>query len=417
MKANNMKAIDFKEDAAKSAFRTILQSRRGNDMARRRYQKGQLLDDGDRWMARWREDVIDPLTGKVKRVRKSDVLASKKECPTRRLAQRKLEDKLREVNSEDYKPVSVETFTDFASRWEKTVMIHHKPSTQVSERSHINVHLKPAFADFPLKEISAEILQAWVSSQTAAPKTVRNLIATLQTMWTTARAWGYVSHDPFYGLKLPKKVAPKTYSFSLDETLAIIEKAKEPWKTLFRIVAETGVRSGEVAGLRVEDFDPINLTISVRQSVWNRKIQTVKTTTALRREPISVELAAAVSDVIANGRKNEYGLIFTGQTGQPLQMIHFMNRVFRPLLTELGIRQKVEALGIKQCGLHALRRMSGTQMDKMGVPLKTRQARLGHASITTTMYHYTEAIDEASRTFADRMGVLLRPKREGERVQ
>jgi hypothetical protein len=75
MKANNMKAIDFKEDAAKSAFRTILQSRRVNEMARRRYQKGQLLDDGDRWMARWREDVIDPLTGKVKRVRKSDVLA------------------------------------------------------------------------------------------------------------------------------------------------------------------------------------------------------------------------------------------------------------------------------------------------------------------------------------------------------
>ena len=64
---------------------------------RRRYQRGSLVDDGDRWIARWREDVSLP-NGARKRVRKKDVIASKRECPTRQMAQRKLDELLREVN-------------------------------------------------------------------------------------------------------------------------------------------------------------------------------------------------------------------------------------------------------------------------------------------------------------------------------
>lgn len=177
-------------------------------------------------------------------------------------------------------------------------------------------------------------------------------------------------------------------------------------------MAETGIRSGEVAGLRIEDFDPIHLTLEVRQSVWRRNIQTPKTKNAIRREPISADLAEAIGQVIATSKPNPYGLLFAAQTGRPIQMIHFMNRVFRPLLTELGIRQKVEAMGIKQCGLHALRRMNATQMDEQGVPLRTRTARMGHAHPSTTLGSYTKPIDEASRRFADQMGAMLAPNNE-----
>jgi uncharacterized protein YfaQ (DUF2300 family) len=64
---------------------------------RRRHQRGSLVDDGDRWIARWREDVRLP-DGTVKRVRRKDVIASKKEFPTRQMAQRKLDELLRSVN-------------------------------------------------------------------------------------------------------------------------------------------------------------------------------------------------------------------------------------------------------------------------------------------------------------------------------
>jgi integrase len=406
---------DFKRNT-QSATRGGILARRGiKPLARRRYQNGQLINDGDRWIGRWREDVRMP-DDTVKRVRRKEVLASTADT-TKRMAQRILSERLAGINSASYRPAWAGTFADFAGNWKKTVMIHHKPSTQASEKSHIKIHLEPAFGALRMREITAEVLQEWVSESKASVKTTRNLVATLQTMWGTAKAWGYVQHDPFEGLVLPKKVRPNTYSFTLDETVAIIQKAAEPWKTLFRIVAETGVRSGEVAGLRIEDFDPVRLTLSVRQSVWNRKIQTPKSADSVRREPISPELAEAIEQVIKTWKPNKHRLIFAGRTGQPLQMIHFINRVFRPILDELGIRAKVDAMGIKQCGLHALRRMNGTQMDQQGVPLKTRQDRLGHADPSTTLFHYTKPIDAASRRFADRMGALLAPAAEDDAVQ
>jgi integrase len=394
-------------------------------LARRRYQHGELIDDEkhQRWIGRWRADEILPPGSKpratdrvlptgevIRRIRKWEVLAGKKECPTKRAAQRLLDERLRDVNHIDYRPSYATKFKEFADRWVKTVLIHHKPSSQHSEGSIIRVHLKPAFGDFPMREITAEVLQAWVSSATTGQKTTRNIVDCLRSMWSTAKDWNYVQHDPFQGLRLPKKVAPKTYSFSLEESVAIIEHAREPWKTLFRIVAETGVRSGEVAGLRIEDFDQVNLTLAVRQSVWNKRIQTPKSDAAFRREPISAELAYAIEQVIKTAKPNKYGLIFTGQTGEPLQMIHFANRVMRPLLTELGIRKKLDEMGIKKCGLHAFRRMSATQMDLRGVPLRTRQERLGHSSPMVTLGNYTKPVDQESRNFANEMGALLVPR-------
>jgi ribosome modulation factor len=68
-------------------------------MARPRYQRGQLIEGGVNWLGRWREDVADD-TGAVKRVHKKEVIASKKECPTKQMARRKLNDLLRKVNGE-----------------------------------------------------------------------------------------------------------------------------------------------------------------------------------------------------------------------------------------------------------------------------------------------------------------------------
>jgi hypothetical protein len=56
--------------------------------------------------------------------------------------------------------------------------------------------------------------------------------------------------------------------------------------------------------------------------------------------------------------------------------------------------------------------MNATLMDTLDTPMKTRQKRLGHAQIETTLKHYTHAIDEADRVAADALGAMLSPKRE-----
>ena len=116
-----------------------------NDINRRRFQSGSLKDDGDRWVIRWREDQLDPLTGQTKRVRKGELL-SKKRFQTKRLAQRELGRRVAEVNREDYKPVaSGVTFAEFAATWTNRVAMYLKPSTRDSAKAILKCHVLPAF--------------------------------------------------------------------------------------------------------------------------------------------------------------------------------------------------------------------------------------------------------------------------------
>ena len=85
------------------------------------------------------------------------------------------------------------------------------------------------------------------------------------------------------------------------------------------------------------------------------------------------------------------------------------NRVLNPILRQLGIDKKLKAMGIKRCGNYAFRHMNATVMDEIGTPLKTRQHRLGHARIETTMTHYTHKVDADDRQAAEAIGVMLSP--------
>jgi integrase len=390
-------------------------------MARRRYQRGSLKKEGDRWIARWREDIALP-GGQVKRPRRREILGTTAELPTKRLAERALATRLEPVNREDYRPTSTITFAEFAAKWQKEIMIHHKPSTRSSEKSVIGVQLVPFFGRYEIRNINLEMIQGFVNQSEKSPKTVKNSISTLMVMWDMAKAWGYAQHNPFPRgtngrllLKLPTVVKGNGYHFTLEETLAIIDKAQGRWKVFFRILAETGMRPGELAGLRTSD---VGLrTLRIAQSVWQQKVQTPKTVNAVRTFAISSSLAEEVRQLIAESEPNSYGLVFVTEPGRkrntggkPLSMDNFRQRVLNPILDELGIRAKVEALGVR-CGNYAFRHMNITTMSRIGVPMKTIQHRVGHSiGSDVTSEHYIHAVDADDLAAADALGALLSPK-------
>ena len=81
--------------------------------------------------------------------------------------------------------------------------------------------------------------------------------------------------------------------------------------------------------------------------------------------------------------------------------------MFKPILEDLGLREKLNRSGIRRRGLYALRHMNANLMDTLNTPMKTRQKRLDHAQIETTLKHYTHAMDADDRRTADRIGALL----------
>lgn len=365
-------------------------------MARRRFQRGQLLLRGTKhpvWIGRWREDLVQD--GKIHRVQRWETLGTKADYPTRKLALRELEGRLSTINNVAYRPRPVAKFSDFANKWQRLVLPNLKPSSQPPIRSQLRKHLLPALGTVTMKDFSGELVQSFATGCDANPKTVKNLIATLRTMWNTARSWGYVEHDPFDGLVLPEWRKQEQRFFTVEEMGRIINAAQGPQKTLYWLAAEAGMRASELCALRCHDVNTDLCFVQVRNGVWRGKLHSVKSKAGERCFAISPQLAAHLARGLEGKTDDQF--VFESSRGTPWDPNLIVRRKLYPLL---------DALGIERAGLHAFRHGNETAMDRMKVPVALRLGRLGHAD-TRMMVNYSHIIGEDDRKVAAEFGKIL----------
>lgn len=367
------------------------------NLARRRYQGGSLYLMNGKWYGRWREDEVRE--GEMYRVNRRVVLGTKADLPTRRLAQRVLDHRLSDINAPDYRPKPVATFGEFADQWAVSVLTQHKPSTQHALKSHLRNSLK-FFNHYPLKDIKPSLIQTFISRSKAAPKTTKNWLATLKMVWKTAKAWGYVDHNPFEGLSLPREDKHEPRFFTESDMVRIIDAAPEPEKTLYWFASETGLRFGELAGLRWEDVDVSEGIVSVRQSVWRGKVQSTKSHAGVRSFAVSEGLTHRLADLQAGRIMGDpVQFVFHTSTGLPLDR----GKAVRMLWSTL------DSLGIERAGFHAFRHGSATSALSRGGDIKTVSVRLGHADPSVTLRVYAHALPRRDKEIASELGRVLRP--------
>ncbi|HYV74769.1 MAG TPA: site-specific integrase [Candidatus Binatia bacterium] len=214
-------------------------------------------------------------------------------------------------------------------------------------------------------------------------------------MWNSAKAWGYVGHDPFNGLVVPEWDAPEQPSFSPEDIKRIIDAAEPPYDTIFWLVAQTGIRRGEVCALDVAHVDLDGCVIVVKRSRNGRHITDNKS-----RRPrvfsISPRLAERLR-LFVKGRQGDEPLFLTAE-GKRLHPDNFVKRHLKPLLKQLGL----------EGGLHAFRHGNATVQDRLNTPLKVRQERLGHAGARTTM-GYTHVVGDDDRRLVEQLDDLFCP--------
>jgi len=377
-------------------------------MARRRYQRGSLRLVGKRqdkkWQARWREDVVTP-EGQVKRVLKKEILGTAKQYPTRRLAEREMEHRLSSINRLDYQPKRICTFREFAELWKTRVASQYKPSMQATLKSHLRTHLIPGLGEKIVGTIDTFEIQNFVSGirvKGGGPpsgKTVRNLIATLSMMRSIAVAWNLTDREWFIGLVLPEWIKIEVRHFTLEEARRIINAAKEPFRTFFWIIAETGIRLGEACALRPCDFQLDLQVVVIQRSAW-RAVHVGSTKVKRARIfSLSPYLAAHLRTFMA--ARGEDAFLFQRKDGTAWQGDHVVRNQLKPLLKQLGI---------KPAGAHAFRHLNASLMDQLRTPDKVRQERLGHLNFNdVTLNLYTHAESNDHRAVAEQLGRLLAP--------
>jgi len=374
-------------------------------MARKRYQQGSVYLVGkskDKWVGRYREDVIG-IDGNARRVRREVILGSKRDLPTKRLAQRRMDSVLSRINGLDYRPGRVATFEEFVERWKVEVLITQQPSSIRAVKSHLKCHIVPQLAKLRLEQFSVENQQTFITrmfERGVSRKSVLNVLGTLSSILITARDWGYnCEHIDVRKLRLPPRgeryEAPH---FTIDQLQHILAIAEEPWHTLFCILTMDGLRAGEVLGLQWKDIDLDRRLLHVRRSAWYGHVQTAKSKASETVLPMPQLLVTVLKKYQTQWKPNPQGFLFVTRNGRPPSS----NKV-----VEYHLWAILDALEIPRCGLHAFRHSHTALLLDSGATPKVVQRQLRHADARTTLEIYGHVIGEAQREAVEKVASIV----------
>lgn len=383
-------------------------------MSRRSGQKGQVVKKGGMWHVRFYVD----LQGQEKRQRKSVPIGpcKGKDKLTKPEADRKGTEVIASlgVNTAEHlgRAMNLNPIVTFEQRVEWCRKYHKawtdgKPSSVLSMENHLTKHILPRFGHLPLDFVDETAIQEFVADLKRATferrrkngdriktyklsrKTILNIVGLVKLVLGRKRWMGWE-------LDLGKPEDPQQRYFTEDQLKQIIDAAEGQYRVLFALLAGTGMRIGEAAGLYVHDLDLDNCVISVRRAVWNGKEQSPKTKNAVREIDIDPGLADLLKQHV---RDKKAGRVFEARNGSPISGGNIFKRVLHPLLKRLGI---------PRAGLHAFRHSRVTMLRKRGTPEDLQKQWIGHSSLgTTDRYSHTHEELEYRRLAASKAGLNL----------
>jgi integrase len=332
--------------------------------------------------------------GHIERILRSVVVGSVVDLPTRRDAQARLDEELRAVNRGTIKPQSSILFGAFAEeQWRVLVLPTLKLSTQHGYKTVLAKHLLPYWSEWRLRDIGRQDAQQWVAdkfTQQAGWQTVRNAWTLLSGILETAVEYGYLSTNPARGVKFPPQAAREAPAIIAgDEFAKLLNELGEPSKTMVELLAATGLRIGELLGLRWRSLDLEVSTLAVRESVYDGQLQRPKTQKSRRTIPLRPHAVASLTAHRNRSiRKGDDELVFPNRSGEPLRDSRLLERVLQPAARRAGLGRVT---------WHQFRHIHSSLLNDLRVPVKIAQEQLGHASISTTLNIYTHVVDASHR--------------------
>lgn len=363
-------------------------------MARTRYQHGEIVvkhgKAHDSYMGRWKEDIRLP-NGRIIRRKRSRVFGIVGRI-TEKQAKRQLDGILTRVNDPGYLPESATTFQALAQEWGDQAFREMKPSTILNMRGHLTNHLLPFFGTRQVREITTRDIDTFLSRLAVSRKTKKNIFGTLKLILKQGRAWGNVRENIWEAAKKIGGSETEVRAYTDGEVESILSKSTGATRLFYWLAVETGMRSGELCGLRVCDVDPFKRLVRVHQAVWRGKAQTPKTKNAIRNIPIPTEIVDALREHI--GDRTE-GFVFTTKNGTPWN-------------ADLVLKRHLHGkLKVADGHLHMFRHTFATRQLHAGVPIAVVSKILGHGSISTTLNIYAHVLAEHLEQFERQRARIL----------
>jgi integrase len=309
------------------------------------------------------------------------------------------------------------TVGEYLERWLKdAVRGTVRMSTYERHEGIIRMHLKPALGRIKVRNLTPTHVRGLHREKLdvgLAPATVRKIHSTLHKALSQAVSDGLIPRNAA-AIKAPRPDPEEMHPLSADEVSALLEAARgERFEALYVLAITTGLRRGELLGLRWRDVDLEYGVLRVGRALIREGGRYRLGETKTKRGHRSIRLTSQAVSALGAHRKRQleerirlvglyedHDLIFATQKGTPLNPENLVKRSFKPLL---------ERAGLPEIRFHDLRHTCATLLLGRGVHPKLVQELLGHATIAMTLDTYSHFLpsmggDQTARAMEDTLG-------------
>jgi integrase len=277
-------------------------------------------------------------------------------------------------------------------------------STYLRYEGIANNHLKPALGHRKLKDLTrAEVRRLYTEKgKTLSSRSVDYIHATLQMALSQAVRDDLISRNVASGERprnSRQRSSEDAKALSPAQVKALLMGAKgQRNEALYIVAVHTGLRQGELLGLKWTDVDLEKGTLSVRRSLKitdnGLDFGPPKNKTSRRSVPLNKTAVAALkahrarqnAEILAAPEWRDTGLVFPNRVGKPINPSNLYHREYKPLLKHAGLEDEGFTF-------HALRHTFASALCGKREYPKVIQSLLGHSSITQTMDTYSHLMD------------------------
>lgn len=341
----------------------------------------------------------------------------------RKDAERVLADRIKEIGKGEYQSVRDQrTFDELVEAYRSMhIDVNLRGSTRDDYNGRIKLHILPYFSNIKLQKITPEMvewfknhmLKSFQERQKDAQDEVgrRTINKCLTLLWSICHygiKMRWMSYNPVEGI-----ARLKTGAFHKDEALqedsilrpdeiqrllSVFTPSDERWRMITMTAILTGLRQGELLGLKWTDIDWNSRQVYVQRSFTSGRFYQPKTKYSRRKVDIPGALVSELKRWKLACPKGEFDLVFPNLTGNPEMAPNLLYRGFYPALRRAGLRQ---------IRFHDLRHTYASLLIANGEHPKYIQSQLGHSSIRITLDIYGHLMKETNSHAAEKLADLV----------
>ena len=290
---------------------------------------------------------------------------------------------------------------EYLERWlVDSVLDTVRPTTYERYEQIVRIHVRPALGSVKLKNLTPvhvrglyrEKLEAGLSA-----RTVQYIHVTLHKALKQAVQDGLIPRNATEAVKAPQVRREEMRPLSAEQVKVLLEVARgDRLEALYVLAIHTGLRQGELLGLKWEDVDLESGTLRVRRTLVTAKGGPVLTAPKTKGSRRSVKLTQGAVEALRSHLKHqlqeidragslwrENGLMFASESGEPLD---------RRYLTSCRYKALLKRAELPMIRFHDLRHTCATLLLSKNVNPKIVSEMLGHASIAITLDTYSHVL-------------------------